>query len=38
MAFFGCLYYAWMRPGEVVLLREANWASLPDSGPDFRSS
>jgi len=31
-AFFGCLYYGFLRPGEAVLLREANCASLPESG------
>ena len=31
-AFFGCLYYGFLRPGEAVLLREANCAHLPDSG------
>ncbi|MGH3326328.1 MAG: tyrosine-type recombinase/integrase [Streptomycetales bacterium] len=31
-AFFGCLYYATMRPGEAVALREVNCAQLPDEG------
>jgi integrase len=31
-AFFGCLYYGFLRPAEAVLLHEANCASLPDSG------
>lgn len=31
-AFFGCLYYGFLRPGEAVLLGETNCASLPDSG------
>jgi integrase len=31
-AFFGCLYYATMRPGEAVALRQADWVSLPESG------
>lgn len=31
-AFFGCLYYACMRPGEVVSLREADCVSLPGTG------
>jgi integrase len=31
-AFFGCLYYGFLRPGEAVLLGEANCASLPEAG------
>jgi integrase len=31
-AFFGCLYYASMRPGEAVSLRKADCVSLPPSG------
>jgi integrase len=31
-AFFGCLYYASMRPGEAVSLRQADCVSLPESG------
>jgi len=31
-AFFGCMYYAAMRPEEVTDLRDTNMASLPDSG------
>ena len=31
-AFFGCLYYACMRPGEAVSLREADCVSLPGTG------
>lgn len=31
-AFFGCLYYACMRPGEAVLLRQADCVSLPGTG------
>jgi integrase len=31
-AFFGCLYYASMRPSEAVSLREADCVSLPDAG------
>ena len=31
-AFFGCLYYACMRPGEAVLLRQADCISLPVTG------
>src|SRR5215469_10117904 len=31
-AFFGCLYFATMRPGEAVLLRRADCGSLPTSG------
>jgi len=31
-AFFGCLYYASMRPSEAVFLRQADCVSLPDSG------
>ena len=31
-AFFGCLYYACMRPGEAVILRAADCSSLPASG------
>src|SRR6185437_12576009 len=31
-AFFGCMYYATMRPEEVTDLRDDNLASLPDSG------
>jgi integrase len=30
-AFFGCLYYAYMRPGEVVFLRQDDCISLPES-------
>lgn len=31
-AFFGCLYYATMRPGEAVALRQADSVNLPESG------
>jgi integrase len=31
-AFFGCLYYGCMRPGEAVILRQADCIRLPDSG------
>lgn len=31
-AFFGCMYYAAMRPEEVTDLRDHNLTSLPDSG------
>jgi integrase len=31
-AFFGCMYYAAMRPEEITDLRETNLASLPDEG------
>jgi integrase len=31
-AFFGCLYYGCMRPGEAVYLRNADCVSLPSSG------
>ncbi|TMR10807.1 hypothetical protein ETD86_37980 [Nonomuraea turkmeniaca] len=31
-AFFGCLYYAFMRPGEAVSLRLENCISLPEAG------
>jgi integrase len=31
-AFFGCLYYACMRPGEAVSLREDDCAILPETG------
>jgi integrase len=31
-AFFGCLYYASMRPGEAVSLRQVDCVSLPESG------
>jgi integrase len=31
-AFFGCLYYGCMRPGEAVSLREIDCVSLPESG------
>src|SRR5262249_18701163 len=31
-AFFGCLYYAAMRPGEAVLLKRADCVRLPESG------
>ncbi|MGH3406063.1 MAG: hypothetical protein ACRDRJ_26720 [Streptosporangiaceae bacterium] len=31
-AFFGCLYYAWMRPGEAVSLHEDDCSSLPETG------
>jgi integrase len=31
-AFFGCLYYATMRPGEAVSLRRADCVNLPASG------
>jgi integrase len=31
-AFFGCLYYGCMRPGEAVSLRQADCVSLPGSG------
>lgn len=33
-AFFGCLYYAYMRPAEVVFLREDDCIRLPESGWD----
>jgi integrase len=32
VAFFGCLYYACMRPGEAVLLRQADCIRLPATG------
>jgi integrase len=32
MAFFGCMYYAALRPEEAVELRPENLASLPDHG------
>jgi integrase len=32
VAFFGCIYYAALRPEEVVDLRLANLVSLPDQG------
>ena len=32
MAFFGCMYYAALRPEEAVELRPDNLASLPDDG------
>ena len=32
IAFFGCLYYATMRPGEAVSLRQADCLSLPEAG------
>ncbi|WP_258563847.1 tyrosine-type recombinase/integrase [Streptomyces himalayensis] len=32
-AFFGCLYYAAMRPGEIVALKESD-CTLPPSSPD----
>jgi hypothetical protein len=32
VAFFGCMYYAALRPEEVVELRRDNLASLPDQG------
>jgi hypothetical protein len=31
-AFFGCLYYACMRPGEAVYLRQADCVRLPETG------
>jgi integrase len=31
-AFFGCLYYGCMRPGEAIFLRKADCVSLPGSG------
>ena len=31
-AFFGCLYYACLRPGETVSLRKIECVSLPKSG------
>jgi integrase len=31
-AFFGCLYYGCMRPGEAVILRQADCVTLPASG------
>jgi integrase len=31
-AFFGCLYYATMRPGEAVAMRRADCVSMPDAG------
>jgi integrase len=31
-AFFGCLYYATMRPGEAVAVEENNCLELPDEG------
>jgi len=31
-AFFGCLYYGAMRPGEAVALRQADCVDLPESG------
>jgi integrase len=31
-AFFGCLYYGCMRPGEAVFLRQADCLSLPKTG------
>ena len=31
-AFFGCLYYACMRPGEAVFLRNIDCVSLPETG------
>jgi integrase len=31
-AFFGCLYYGCMRPGEAVILRQADCVTLPGSG------
>jgi integrase len=31
-AFFGCLYYGCMRPGEAVMLHLADCVSLPESG------
>ncbi len=31
-AFFGCMYYAAMRPEEITDLRDDNLASMPDSG------
>jgi hypothetical protein len=33
-AFFGCLYYGCMRPGEAVSLRKADCVSLPSSDGD----
>ena len=32
VAFFGCMYYAALRPEEAVELRPENLASLPDQG------
>jgi integrase len=32
VAFFGCMYYAALRPEEAVELRPENFASLPDDG------
>ncbi|WP_328735693.1 tyrosine-type recombinase/integrase [Streptomyces bobili] len=32
-AFFGCLYYAAMRPGEIVALKESD-CTLPPNGPE----
>ncbi|MGO8883260.1 MAG: tyrosine-type recombinase/integrase [Streptosporangiaceae bacterium] len=32
VAFFGCMYYAALRPEEVIDLRPGNLASLPESG------
>jgi integrase len=32
VAFFGCIYYAAMRPEEVIALNLSNLASLPDAG------
>ena len=32
VAFFGCMYYAALRPEEAVELRRENLASLPDHG------
>lgn len=31
-AFFGCLYYAYLRPGEAVYLRETDCVDLPSAG------
>jgi integrase len=31
-AFFGCLYYAYMRPGEAVSLRKSDCENLPNQG------
>jgi integrase len=31
-AFFGCLYYGCMRPGEAVFLRDADCVTLPETG------
>jgi hypothetical protein len=31
-AFYGCLYYACMRPGEAVFLSDSDCASLPQAG------